>query len=183
MQALTRAVESGKARYIGFSEWPADKIEAAIEMTGVARFVSSQPQYSPALARAREGGDPALRRQRHLADRLVAARAGVLTGKYAPGAPPPAGSRATSEEMGGWIGLLAAAAGARSGPAAEAARRARRASASPNSLWPGCCASPTSPRRSSAPRGRARSTTMPPPRAPRSIRPCSPRPSGSSPAV
>ena len=46
MQALTRAVESGKARYIGFSEWPADRIEAAIDMTGVARFVSSQPQYS-----------------------------------------------------------------------------------------------------------------------------------------
>ena len=45
-QALTRAVESGKARYIGFSEWPADKIQAAIDMTGVARFVSSQPQYS-----------------------------------------------------------------------------------------------------------------------------------------
>ena len=28
----------------------------------------------------------------------------MLTGKYRPGAPPPAGSRATSEEMGGWIG-------------------------------------------------------------------------------
>src|SRR5436190_15399851 len=41
MRALTRAVESGKARYIGFSEWPADKIEAAIGMSGVARFVSS----------------------------------------------------------------------------------------------------------------------------------------------
>ena len=37
MQALTRAVESGKTRYIGFSEWPADKIRAAIEMAGVAR--------------------------------------------------------------------------------------------------------------------------------------------------
>jgi aryl-alcohol dehydrogenase-like predicted oxidoreductase len=46
MAALTRAVESGKARHIGFSEWPADKIEAAIQMAGVARFVSSQPQYS-----------------------------------------------------------------------------------------------------------------------------------------
>src|SRR3954467_8969834 len=46
MEALTRAVESGKARTIGFSEWPADRIRAAIEMTGVARFVSSQPQYS-----------------------------------------------------------------------------------------------------------------------------------------
>src|ERR1041384_2790935 len=40
MQALARAVESGKARYLGFSEWPADKIRAAVEMSGVARFVS-----------------------------------------------------------------------------------------------------------------------------------------------
>ena len=31
---------------------------------------------------------------------------GVLTGKYAPGAPPPPGSRATSEEMGGWMDRL-----------------------------------------------------------------------------
>src|ERR1044072_1677874 len=46
MQALTRAVASGKARHIGFSEWPAEKIREAIEMPGVARFVSSQPQYS-----------------------------------------------------------------------------------------------------------------------------------------
>ena len=43
MEALTRAVESGKTRYIGFSEWPAERIRAAIDMTGVAAFVSSQP--------------------------------------------------------------------------------------------------------------------------------------------
>jgi 1-deoxyxylulose-5-phosphate synthase len=46
MQALTDAVRSGKARYIGFSEWPADRIRAAVEMAGVEKFVSSQPQYS-----------------------------------------------------------------------------------------------------------------------------------------
>ncbi|MFL6781018.1 MAG: aldo/keto reductase, partial [Sphingomicrobium sp.] len=46
MEALTRAVESGKARAIGFSEWPADRIQAALDMTGVTKFVSSQPQYS-----------------------------------------------------------------------------------------------------------------------------------------
>ena len=44
MEALTRAVDSGKVRYIGFSEWPADRIQAALDLTGVARFVSSQPQ-------------------------------------------------------------------------------------------------------------------------------------------
>src|SRR3954470_21440003 len=46
MGALTEVVEAGKARHIGFSEWPPDKIEAAMEMPGVAKFVSSQPQYS-----------------------------------------------------------------------------------------------------------------------------------------
>src|SRR3954454_9674635 len=35
MEALTRAVRSGKVRHIGFSEWPADRIKAAIEVAGV----------------------------------------------------------------------------------------------------------------------------------------------------
>lgn len=51
MEALTRAVDSGKVRYIGFSEWPADKIQAALDMGGVAKFVSSQPQYSMSTLR------------------------------------------------------------------------------------------------------------------------------------
>src|SRR6266567_8264143 len=47
MEALTRAIESGKTRYIGFSEWPADRIQAAIDLSrqrGFTPFVSSQPQ-------------------------------------------------------------------------------------------------------------------------------------------
>jgi len=46
MEALTEAINSGKVRYIGFSEWPVDKIEAAAKIPNVAKFVSSQPQYS-----------------------------------------------------------------------------------------------------------------------------------------
>src|SRR5688572_8804737 len=46
MAALSRAVESGKVRWLGFSEWPAERIQAALDLPGVARFVSSQPQYS-----------------------------------------------------------------------------------------------------------------------------------------
>jgi len=104
MAALTRAVESGKARHIGFSEWPADKIRAAIDMTGVARFVSSQPQYS-LLWRAPEQEVIPLSAANGISQIVWSPLAqGVLTGKYKPGAPPPAGSRATSEEMGGWIG-------------------------------------------------------------------------------
>src|ERR1700761_6252569 len=46
MAALTEVVQQGKARYIGFSEWSPAQIQDAIDMTGVEKFVSSQPQYS-----------------------------------------------------------------------------------------------------------------------------------------
>jgi 1-deoxyxylulose-5-phosphate synthase len=46
LQALTEVVRQGKARYIGFSEWTPRQIRAALDMPGVERFVSSQPQYS-----------------------------------------------------------------------------------------------------------------------------------------
>ena len=46
LEALTEAVRQGKTRYVGFSEWPLDKIEAAAKLPGAVRFVSSQPQYS-----------------------------------------------------------------------------------------------------------------------------------------
>jgi len=106
MRALTRAVESGKARYIGFSEWPADKIREAIDMSGVARFVSSQPQYS-LLWRAPEKEVIPLCAANGISQIVWSPLAqGVLTGKYRPGAPPPPGSRATSEEMGGWMDRL-----------------------------------------------------------------------------
>src|SRR3954451_25418452 len=46
IEALQQVVASGKARYLGFSEWTTDQIEAAIEIAGPDLFVSSQPQYS-----------------------------------------------------------------------------------------------------------------------------------------
>src|SRR5580765_7515453 len=73
MEALTRAVESGKTRYIGFSEWPAERIQSALDLTVVTKFVSSQPQYS-LLWREPEDAVIPLRGQRHFADRVVAAR-------------------------------------------------------------------------------------------------------------
>ena len=103
MQALTRAVESGKTRYIGFSEWPADKIRAAIEMAGVARFVSSQPQYS-LLWRAPEAEVIPLCAANGISQIVWSPLGqGVLTGKYDPDSPPPADSRANDPEMGGWM--------------------------------------------------------------------------------
>jgi aryl-alcohol dehydrogenase-like predicted oxidoreductase len=106
MHALSRAVESGKVRYIGFSEWPADKIRAAIEMAGVEKFVSSQPQYS-LLWREPEQEVIPLCAANGISQIVWSPLAqGVLTGKYRPGAPPPPGTRATSEEMGGFIAGL-----------------------------------------------------------------------------
>jgi aryl-alcohol dehydrogenase-like predicted oxidoreductase len=108
MRALTRAVESGKTRYIGFSEWPADRIQAAIDMTGVARFVSSQPQYSLLWREPEEEVIP-LSAANGISQIVWSPLGqGVLSGKYSPDAPPPAGSRATSEEMGGWMDRLLA---------------------------------------------------------------------------
>ena len=109
MEALTRAVESGKARYIGFSEWPAERIQAALDLSksrGYAKFVSSQPQYSLLWREPEDDGHPAVRGQRHFADRLVAARPGRPQRKYDPDRPPPSDSRAASAEMSGFMDRL-----------------------------------------------------------------------------
>lgn len=106
MEAMTRAVESGKARYIGFSEWPADRIRAALEMTGVEKFVSSQPQYS-LLWRQPEREVIPLCAANGISQIVWSPLGqGVLTGKYDPDAPPPPGTRAASDEMGGFIERL-----------------------------------------------------------------------------
>jgi aryl-alcohol dehydrogenase-like predicted oxidoreductase len=106
MEALTRAVESGKARYIGFSEWPADRIQAAIEMTGAEKFVSSQPQYSLLWREPEDEVIPLC--ADHGISQIVWSPLGqgVLSGKYDPDAPPPHDSRAASEEMGGFMDRL-----------------------------------------------------------------------------
>jgi aryl-alcohol dehydrogenase-like predicted oxidoreductase len=106
IEALQRVVEEGKARYLGFSEWTAEQIEAAIEIAGQDLFVSSQPQYSM-LWRAPEAELFPLCAANGISQIVWSPLAqGVLTGKYAPGQPPPADSRAASESMSGFIGAL-----------------------------------------------------------------------------
>ncbi len=46
MAALSEVVRAGKARYIGFSEWPAERSPQSLALPGVERWTSSQPQYS-----------------------------------------------------------------------------------------------------------------------------------------
>ena len=104
MEALTEVVRQGKARYLGFSEWTAEQIQAAIDLPGVARFVSSQPQYSM-LSRHPEGEVIPVCAANGISQIVWSPLAqGVLTGKYRPGNPPPEGTRATSEIMGGFLG-------------------------------------------------------------------------------
>jgi aryl-alcohol dehydrogenase-like predicted oxidoreductase len=106
MAALTEVVNSGKARYIGFSEWSAAQIQAALDLSrdkGYAKFVSSQPQYSM-LHRAPEREIFPLCKANGISQIVWSPLAqGALTGKYKPGAPPPEGSRATSRQMGGMM--------------------------------------------------------------------------------
>jgi aryl-alcohol dehydrogenase-like predicted oxidoreductase len=103
MEALTEVVRQGKVRYLGFSEWPADKIRAALDVPGVERFVSSQPQYSM-LWRTPEQAVFPLCRDNGISQIVWSPLAqGVLTGKYVPGSVPPPDSRAASDAMGGFF--------------------------------------------------------------------------------
>lgn len=106
MRALTDAVQAGKVRYLGFSEWPADAVRASLAVPDTEKFVSSQPQYS-LLWRKPEDEIIPLSRENGISQIVWSPLAqGVLTGKYSPDAPPPADTRAASESMGGFIGRL-----------------------------------------------------------------------------
>ncbi|GEN78659.1 aldo/keto reductase family protein [Actinotalea fermentans] len=102
MQAFADIVRQGKALYIGVSEWTADQIRAgqALARDLGFRLVSNQPQYSM-LWRVIEGEVVPASREEGLSQIVFSpVGQGVLTGKYRPGAAPPAGSRATDEKGG-----------------------------------------------------------------------------------
>ena len=162
MGALTEVMRAGKARQIGFSEWPVEKIEASLAIPGSARWVSSQPQYSM-LWRAPESAVIPLCEREHISQIVWSPLGqGVLTGKYRPGEPPPPDSRAASASMSGFIGRLIEP---RVLEAVERLRPVAEGRACRCRSWrsPGCCASPTWPRRSSVPADPSRSTPTPPP--------------------
>ena len=102
LEALDRAVQSGKVRAIGLSEWPVDRIVAAAESAaahGWTPMTSSQPQYSM-LWRKPEAAVFAATQEHGLGNLAYSPLAqGVLTGKYKPGQPPPEGSRAAHPQM------------------------------------------------------------------------------------
>lgn len=102
LMALDRAVQSGKVRAIGFSEWTAEQIDEAATICSkhsLTAFCSSQPQYSMLWRKPEAGVFHACARHGigNLAFSPLAH--GVLTGKYAPGQPPPPNSRAANDAM------------------------------------------------------------------------------------
>jgi 1-deoxyxylulose-5-phosphate synthase len=101
MDALTEVVRQGKARYLGFSEWTPQQIQAALDLSPpYERFVSSQPQYS-ILWRMPEREVFPLCAANGISQIVWSPLGqGVLTGKYKPGEPPPPGTRMGSETMG-----------------------------------------------------------------------------------
>ena len=105
MLAFADVVRSGKALYIGVSEWRAEEIRAA---AGLAKelhvpLISSQPQYNM-LWRVIEPEVIPTCEELGLSQIVWSPIAqGVLTGKYKPGQPAPVGSRATDERGGVFI--------------------------------------------------------------------------------
>jgi len=102
IQAFADVVRSGKALYIGVSEWSAKQLREGQRLAQAAGFslVSNQPQYS-ALWRVIEEQVVPASEELGMSQVVWSPMAqGVLSGKYKPGQPAPAGSRATDAKGG-----------------------------------------------------------------------------------
>jgi aryl-alcohol dehydrogenase-like predicted oxidoreductase len=103
LRAFDDLVRQGKVLYVGVSEWRAEEIARALQIAdemGFDRIVSSQPQYSMLWRVIEEEVVPLCEREGIGQIVWSPIAQGVLTGKYLPGQPPPAGSRATDEAGG-----------------------------------------------------------------------------------
>jgi aryl-alcohol dehydrogenase-like predicted oxidoreductase len=99
VEALQQVVASGKARYLGFSEWTTEQIQAALDLAGPDLFASSQPQYSM-LWQAPEAELFPLCEANDISQIVWSPLAqGLLTGKYRPGQAHPPDSRAANSTM------------------------------------------------------------------------------------
>jgi aryl-alcohol dehydrogenase-like predicted oxidoreductase len=106
MRAFDDLVRAGKVLYVGVSEWRAEEIAAALRVAGelgLDRIVSNQPQYNM-LWRVIEPEVVPLCEKEGIGQLVFSPIAqGILTGKYEPGTPPPADSRATAPAGSGFI--------------------------------------------------------------------------------
>lgn len=97
MQAFADIVRSGKALYIGVSEWTAEQIEAGAKLAKELNFqlISNQPQYSMLWRVIEEKVIPASKANGLTQIVWSPLAQGILTGKYLPGQAIPASSRAS----------------------------------------------------------------------------------------
>ncbi len=160
IQAFADVVRQGKALYIGVSEWTAEQIRAGKALADELHvpLVSNQPQYSM-LWRVIEGEVVPTSAELGLSQVVWSPVAqGVLTGKYLPDAAAARrvprrrrqGRRADDRPVP--VRTPRCCAGSR------ACGRSPTSSGCPwrSSRWPGCCRTPTSRQRSSAPRAPSR---------------------------
>jgi aryl-alcohol dehydrogenase-like predicted oxidoreductase len=105
MLAFADLVRAGKVLYVGVSEWNAEQITAGAELARELRvpLISNQPQYSMLWRVIEAEVVPACERAGLSQIVWSPIAQGVLTGKYAPGQPPPSGSRATDPTGGNFI--------------------------------------------------------------------------------
>lgn len=105
MQAFADLVRQGKVMYIGVSEWTAEQIRDGKKLADQLGFqlISNQPQYSM-LWRVIEKKVIPTSEELGLGQIVWSPMAqGVLSGKYLPGQPAPAGSRAADPNVGDFI--------------------------------------------------------------------------------
>jgi aryl-alcohol dehydrogenase-like predicted oxidoreductase len=111
LRAFDDLVRAGKTLYVGVSEWSAAQIADAVRLAGdmgLDRIISNQPQYNMLYRTIEPEVVPTS--AKHGISQIVWSpiAQGVLTGKYQPGQPPPAGSRATGETGAAYIRRLLA---------------------------------------------------------------------------
>lgn len=103
LEALDTVVRSGKARYVGVSNWPAHRIARAIgrgETRNLVRIASAQPRYNLLFRAYERDLLPMCAEERIAVIPYNPLAGGMLTGKHDGAAPPPAGSRFTLGEAG-----------------------------------------------------------------------------------
>lgn len=104
LEALDTVVKSGKARYVGVSNWPAYKLARSLgrsEVRNLVKVVSCQPRYNLLFRTFERDLLPLCQEEGIGVIPYNPLAGGLLTGKHAPAAPPPDGSRFTLGTAGG----------------------------------------------------------------------------------
>jgi len=106
LRAIDDLITQGKVLYAGISEWTALQISSAVAFArehNIDQIVSSQPQYSMLYRTIEREVIPLCEREGIGQVVFSPLAQGVLAGRYRPGQPPPADSRAASGDAGNFV--------------------------------------------------------------------------------